>query len=678
MRILMVSKDAGGGAGIAARRQVEALNALGHSCKFLSLHEDWDGNAYGLHADRDQLLLVAPGQDSSLNSAIAAAYSHGNRTPISNTWMSYWPSVLAIDAALLQAVEGFDVVHLHWIAHFVSSAAIERLRSSGRRIVITGHDMNYFTGGCHYSAGCTSYIDACRQCPQLVSDPLALVAQSYDIKRSTLSSLSASWIFPSRWLADCFRASAIGQGHADVRVVHNCLDTALWSPPTDAGRQALRIGLGVLPKDTLVVAGAQDNTEKRKGFDFIEAALNEVERDVVQRGAGGRLVLVTFGAGCPQITQASPWMQHLHMGTLDEAGIAKLFRCADLLLFPSREENFSNAVLEALLCGCPVLGFRIGGVPEIVEDGVNGRLVVASEQAAYTAALRDLLSPHRLGELRVSTLRWREQHASDYSGTTIARQLEAAYAAPAPRAPSEVPKPPTGSGAWHSINLLAFAEDRTERHAFLGKLRRVASMSRPLSERRTARIPAFFVGFGSPEVHVQWGSVQWIKQCARVVFTTPRGGRPLLLLQIPNRDEVVQWAHLALGVLKASLDGKPLLASWVIPDGSRFAYLCLDAGVEQPDRSQPQTFSLDFDTPTVSLDIDSRGLCMLVSAAAVFDVSVQPGALVDTAPDVACMLLATQISDPDESGDLADRRSGAAWLDLSNASRRAAASEAAR
>lgn len=64
---------------------------------------------------------------------------------------------------------------------------------------------------------------------------------------------------------------------------------------------------------------------------------------------------------------------------------------ADLFILPSESESFGLAALEALACGVPVIATRVGGLPEVVEDGVNGHLVPVGDLEAMTAAARSLL-----------------------------------------------------------------------------------------------------------------------------------------------------------------------------------------------------------------------------------------------------------------------------------------------
>jgi glycosyltransferase involved in cell wall biosynthesis len=72
--------------------------------------------------------------------------------------------------------------------------------------------------------------------------------------------------------------------------------------------------------------------------------------------------------------------------------VADLLRAADLFLHPSLEEGFSNAILEAMAAGLPVVACDVGGNPEAVADGVTGRLVPPRNPEALAAAITELLS----------------------------------------------------------------------------------------------------------------------------------------------------------------------------------------------------------------------------------------------------------------------------------------------
>lgn len=79
------------------------------------------------------------------------------------------------------------------------------------------------------------------------------------------------------------------------------------------------------------------------------------------------------------------------LGEQDDA--TGLMQAADFLVLPSRFEGLSNALLEAMAAGCPVIASRVGGTPELVEDGQTGLLFPAGDAGALAAALTRLADP---------------------------------------------------------------------------------------------------------------------------------------------------------------------------------------------------------------------------------------------------------------------------------------------
>jgi glycosyltransferase involved in cell wall biosynthesis len=104
--------------------------------------------------------------------------------------------------------------------------------------------------------------------------------------------------------------------------------------------------------------------------------------------------------------------------------VRSLLWAADVLAMPSRQEAMPMAALEALACGVPVVGSRVGGIPEIVRDGENGILVPAEDAGALARALDGLLSdPARRNTLSDAAGRL----IAPYGLDVFAERLEARY-----------------------------------------------------------------------------------------------------------------------------------------------------------------------------------------------------------------------------------------------------------
>ena len=84
-------------------------------------------------------------------------------------------------------------------------------------------------------------------------------------------------------------------------------------------------------------------------------------------------------------------------GYMDHKSLCKLYRCADIAVFPSTYEPFGIVALEAMLAGNPIVVSDIGGLNEIVEHGVNGMKSYAGNSNSIADSILTLLYDHKLG-----------------------------------------------------------------------------------------------------------------------------------------------------------------------------------------------------------------------------------------------------------------------------------------
>ncbi len=135
------------------------------------------------------------------------------------------------------------------------------------------------------------------------------------------------------------------------------------------------------------VVGYVGRIERRKGvLDLVSAAHRLT-------AAGARVVLVgddPYASDPEYFSQVRSSTGVEHYGWVD--GAAGLMRALDVLVLPSHQEPFGTVLAEAMNAGTPVVATRVGGLAEVVDDGVTGRLVAPGDPAALAEAVLDVLA----------------------------------------------------------------------------------------------------------------------------------------------------------------------------------------------------------------------------------------------------------------------------------------------
>ena len=85
-------------------------------------------------------------------------------------------------------------------------------------------------------------------------------------------------------------------------------------------------------------------------------------------------------------------------GYLKSNDVKKMYRCADISVFPSTYEPFGIVAIEAMLSGTPVVVSDIGGLNEIVDHGINGMKSYAGNPNSLADSILTLLFDHKLAD----------------------------------------------------------------------------------------------------------------------------------------------------------------------------------------------------------------------------------------------------------------------------------------
>ncbi|HEU4928899.1 MAG TPA: glycosyltransferase family 4 protein, partial [Candidatus Krumholzibacteria bacterium] len=174
-----------------------------------------------------------------------------------------------------------------------------------------------------------------------------------------------------------------GLREENVRVIYNGVDTIAFRSATPVERSVTRRALGLADDDVVLIAVG--SLKPIKGVDVLLHAMAPLVRKQP------RLRLVVVGDG-PDRSALESLARELSMADRVSflglrADVDVVLRAADALVLPSRTEALPTVLLEAMASGLPVVATRVGGVPEIVEEGRSGLMVPPEDASALGSVL---------------------------------------------------------------------------------------------------------------------------------------------------------------------------------------------------------------------------------------------------------------------------------------------------
>jgi N-acetyl-alpha-D-glucosaminyl L-malate synthase BshA len=271
------------------------------------------------------------------------------------------PHDLALISAILDAHANdrdgpFDVLHAHYAVPHAVSACVARAAAGDLgsrpppRVVTTLHGTDITLVG---------------------SDPSYAPLTDWAIRRSDATTAV------SEWLAGATRASFCSGAPCPIEVIPNFVDTERFRPlPSErASGQPTVVHVSNFRPVKRVPFLIEAFARARVGTD----ALLLLVGDGPEQGACRRRVSELGLESCVRF-----------LGERDS--LPELLAHGDVFALASREESFGLSALEAMSCGLPVVATAVGGVPEVVEQGVSGLLCAVDDLESFAAALRSLLS----------------------------------------------------------------------------------------------------------------------------------------------------------------------------------------------------------------------------------------------------------------------------------------------
>ena len=355
MKVVHISTIDTGGAGIAARRIHHALLDMGVDSSML-VRTKYTADSTITQAVAN-LNLYNPPKIHLLRKADKIFRRRGHRLSIVEHYerkleqldmlygAAYTMPISQYDITQHPIVKDADIVHLHWVSNFVDYPTF--FTHINKPLVWTFHDENIAYGGFHYS-------DEANR----MKEPFAEIeSQFIKIKKNALNdNLNIHMVALSKQMELFYHEHGL-QSNYPVTIIHNGI---LQDSFQSFDREYCRKILGIPVDRTVLCFCASDINDKYKGLATLVQAIEHLNNPNIS--------LLCVGKGEPPKSS----IDIVGTGTIPNPRLMSVaYSASDLFVMPSYQESFGQTSVEAMACGCPVVAFPCGIIPDLITEN-NG------------------------------------------------------------------------------------------------------------------------------------------------------------------------------------------------------------------------------------------------------------------------------------------------------------------
>ncbi|MCE5329948.1 N-acetyl-alpha-D-glucosaminyl L-malate synthase BshA [bacterium] len=275
----------------------------------------------------------------------------------------YPPYSLSLSVKMAEIFEsaGLDIMHVHYaIPHAASAYLAQSIlgKDSNFKFITTLHGTDITIVGNH-----SSFFKLTKFCMENSS---GITCVSNYLKQLTMETFDIN---------------------KDIEVIYNFVDTSKYKR-----NKCDKSNLGLIKKDEFGIIHVSNFRPVKKIRNIIEVFCR------VRKEINCKLILVGEG---PELAFAKETVKRLDLSSKvfflgRKDNVVPLLNCADLYLLPSKSESFGVSALEALSCEVPVIGTNVGGLKEVVADGVCGYLFDPDDIDSMSKASINILSDKNL------------------------------------------------------------------------------------------------------------------------------------------------------------------------------------------------------------------------------------------------------------------------------------------
>ena len=286
-----------------------------------------------------------------------------------------------------------DIVHCHTLhSNFFDLRQITKI-SQKFPTFITLHDCWMLTGHCVHPYECEQWKSQCIKCPY-PDRPIATKRDSCKWNQNRKKSIYQKSKFyvsaPSQWLTNMAKESILGEGIVEFRHIPNGVNEKLFQT---GDKEKLRKALGFDNEEKIILfVGNTASENPAKGFNNLLKLLKLLKTYTINTQLTFLVLGDTFADqffGQNIKLKSLGWMDN-------RKDVVKYYQIADLYLHLANAENFPTTIIEAMHCGLPVIGTKVGGIPEQIVQNKTGYCFESKDIKLILDSLLGLLKDNNL------------------------------------------------------------------------------------------------------------------------------------------------------------------------------------------------------------------------------------------------------------------------------------------
>jgi glycosyltransferase involved in cell wall biosynthesis len=348
-------------------------------------YSDFNGGAakacykiFNLLKKKNRSLLIV--REKSINDKSIILFGNKYLNKLRNVFMHYLSRVIGLkdfSFNLLSSNMGtylnsldVDLINLHWING--ETISINEIGKINKPLVITLHDMWFFSGGYHYVNENEYFKKKKRFLDEFI----------YNKKKKIFKNKKIYFISPSKWMNNCLKKNIFLQKKKSVIIPYPTENTFR---PLDINK--CRDKFKFKRDEVLCVFSAASLLDhERKGFDLLLESLKLINNFKFK-------VIVISKSKIFDHNKHE--MIYFHNYKNNNKIYNELLNCANFFVIPSRQDNLPNVALEALSCGKPIVSYNIGGLGELVDHKNNGYLAKSFDVKDFARGINFMIKNHK-------------------------------------------------------------------------------------------------------------------------------------------------------------------------------------------------------------------------------------------------------------------------------------------